>query len=177
MSEHNYFYTDGNTSFGPFTLEDIKKQDIKRDTLIWYQGLNDWTRADLITELKDLFELIPPAVIIEPEKEEDNTWKTPQYGKPPKTWLVESILSFLFCCFPFSIAGIVNAVRVETLFYAGLVDEAKEASAKAKKWTIVSLWVGIGFWVLYLLYFFVIIGLGVLSGLDFFSGFDNSYSI
>jgi len=34
--------------------------------------------------------------------------------KPPKSWLVESILVTLFCCLPFGIAGIVNASRVES---------------------------------------------------------------
>ena len=178
MNGHSYFYTDGNTSFGPFSLEDLKKQHITRDTLIWYQGLGDWTRADALGELAELFELLPPVIIAEPEKKEDNSQKVPQYGKPPKTWLLESILSFIFCCFPFSIAGVINAVRVETLFYAGLVDEAKEASAKAKKWATVSLWIGIGFWVLYILFYFVlVVRLGVLSETEFFSTFDSSYAI
>src|SRR4029079_6010877 len=39
-------------------------------------------------------------------------------NRPPKSWLAESILVTLFCCMPFGIAGIVNASRVESRFYA-----------------------------------------------------------
>lgn len=172
----SYFYSDGNTSIGPFTLEDLKKQNINQDTLIWYQGLEEWTPAGELSELADLFELNPPPIIVTENnkaKEEPQKIK-PSYAKPPKTWLVESILSLMFCCFPFSIAGIVNAARVETLFYAGLIDEAKEASAKAKKWVTVSFWVAIGLWVLYFVFIF---GMGLFSALDFFSTFDSIYGV
>lgn len=62
---------------------------------------------------------------------------------PPKSWLVESILVTLFCCLPFGIAGIVNASRVESRFYAGDVEAANRASANAKKWTLWALGLGI----------------------------------
>ncbi|ANQ52708.2 CD225/dispanin family protein [Flammeovirga yaeyamensis] len=55
-------------------------------------------------------------------------------GQPPKSYLVESILVTLFCCLPFGIAGIVNASKVESRFYAGDVEGAEKASQEAKKW-------------------------------------------
>jgi len=79
--------------------------------------------------------------------------------KPPKTWLVESILATLFCCLPFGIAGIVNASKVETRFYAGDIDGANRASAEAKKWTMVSLWIGLAVIVVYGI--MMVLGLGV----------------
>ncbi|WP_419184195.1 DUF2752 domain-containing protein [Xiashengella succiniciproducens] len=42
-----------------------------------------------------------------------------KFQQPPKTWLGESILVTIFCCLPFGIAGIVNASKVESRFYAG----------------------------------------------------------
>ena len=68
---------------------------------------------------------------------------------PPKSWMVESILVTLFCCLPFGIAGIVNASKVESKFYAGDIAGAKRASDEAGKWTKVSFFIGIGGIVLY----------------------------
>ena len=55
--------------------------------------------------------------------------------KPPKSWLVESILVTIFCCLPFGIVGIVNASRVESRYYAGDIEGAMRASQEAGKWT------------------------------------------
>jgi ribosomal protein L40E len=71
--------------------------------------------------------------------------------KPPKTWLVESILVTLFCCLPFGIAGIVNASKVESRFYAGDIEGANRSSADAKKWTTISFWIGLAVGVIYLI--------------------------
>ena len=80
---------------------------------------------------------------------------------PPKTWLVESILVTLFCCLPFGIAGIVNASKVESRFYAGDITAAQQASDNAKKWTIVSLIVGASGIIIYIILMF----LGVAASL------------
>ncbi len=84
-------------------------------------------------------------------------------SRPPKTWLVESILVTLFCCLPFGIAGIVNATKVESRFYAGDYEGANIASAEAKKWTMVSLWIGVGLAALYLI-LVVVVGVGGFFG-------------
>lgn len=81
--------------------------------------------------------------------------------RPPKTWLVESILVTLFCCLPFGIAGIVNAAKVESRFYAGDVEGALNSSREAGKWTKISFWIsiaGVG------IYALIIIFIGVASG-------------
>ena len=58
----------------PFSLTEIYKKDIKEDTLIWYEGLNDWTKAKEISELKVMFKVnlspIPP-----PENKDNNLMK------------------------------------------------------------------------------------------------------
>jgi len=84
--------------------------------------------------------------------------------RPPKTWLVESILVTIFCCLPFGIAGIVNASKVESRFYAGDVDGANRASADAKKWTIVGLCVGAVVVIIYLILIFAGVIAGIGSG-------------
>ena len=81
-------------------------------------------------------------------------------GQPPKTWLVESILVTLFCCLPFGIAGIVNATKVESLYYAGNIEAAERASRDAAKWTKIGFIVGI---VVVVLYFLLVVAGAVLG--------------
>lgn len=77
-------------------------------------------------------------------------------GNMPTTYLWQSIAATLLCCLPFGIAGIVYANKVSDLYIMGRLEEAQNASNKAKTWTIVSFCVGLGFWLLYLL--IIIIG-------------------
>jgi Interferon-induced transmembrane protein len=67
--------------------------------------------------------------------------------KPPKSWLLESILVTLFCCLPFGIVGIIQASKVESRWYAGDHDGSEYASAEAAKWTKIGFFVGIATYV------------------------------
>lgn len=142
-----YFYTDGTNTLGPFTLEELRNKNITRETKVWFQELGEWKPAGTIPELTDIFQLVPPA-ITKPSSNV-NSLENLNNLKPPKTWLIESILVTLFCCLPFGIAGIVNASKVESRFYAGDIDGANRSSIGAKKWTIVSFWVGFAIGVIY----------------------------
>ena len=86
--------------------------------------------------------------------------------QPPKTWLVESILVTLLCCLPFGIAGIINASKVESNFYAGNVDEALRASREAAKWTKIGFWIGMSVVILYII-FIAIAGVAGITNGDF----------
>jgi hypothetical protein len=57
-----YFYSNGQDKEGPFSIEELKIEDIKPDTLIWYEGLDDWTPAIDIEQVKLILELNPPDV-------------------------------------------------------------------------------------------------------------------
>lgn len=89
---------------------------------------------------------------------------SPTGQKPPKSWLVESILVTLFCCLPFGIAGIVNASKVESRFYAGDIDGSNRSSAEAAKWTKIGFWVGIAGIVIYIIVWVVILGGAIGAG-------------
>jgi hypothetical protein len=47
-----YFVALLGESQGPYTIEDLKHQNITQDTLIWYEGLSDWKRAEDIEEIR-----------------------------------------------------------------------------------------------------------------------------
>ena len=73
----HYFYSDGEKENGPFTFEQLKNENIKKETLIWFEGLDDWKPAMEIRELDEIFELNPPPI---PQKE----FKTTEESSEPR---------------------------------------------------------------------------------------------
>lgn len=55
-----YYLHDGTSEQGPFSLEELKTKSLSADTSIWYEGLNSWTTANQVDELKPLLQLKPP---------------------------------------------------------------------------------------------------------------------
>ena len=158
-----YFYSDGTNKFGPFTLEELRLKNITRETKVWFQELADWQPAGTIPELSEIFKFTPPP--ISNSGPNFNNGENMMNQKPPKSWLVESILVTLFCCLPFGIAEIVNAARVESRYNSGNIDGAYQASKEAKKWTLVSFWLGLIGGILYV----ILMLTGAISG--FYQGF------
>ncbi|WP_405377187.1 CD225/dispanin family protein [Nonlabens sp. Asnod3-A02] len=80
-------------------------------------------------------------------------------GPPPKTYLAESIIVTIICCWPLGIPAIINAAKVDRLHQQGLYADAQRASEKAKQWCIYSAIGAAVFIVLYFLFVFLIVGL------------------
>ena len=150
-----YFYLEGSIKQGPFTLEELKKKNLKRSTLVWCHPMPDWKPAGELPELDELFSMIPPDVKpgAESKARQQPAGPTPVM---PKTWLVESILVMLFCCLPFGIAGLVFASRVDSKFYQGDYAGAEQASREAGRWTKIGFWLAIIFYIIVL--FLTLIG-------------------
>ena len=145
-----YFYSDGTSKFGPFSIEELREKNITEETLIWFQGLSEWLPARHFSELSDILASSPPPITsISSDSHTQSSYINNR--QPPKTWLVESILATLFCCLPLGIVGIVNASRVESRFHAGDFDGAQQASADAAKWTKLSLGIGVAVGVIYII--------------------------
>jgi hypothetical protein len=148
-----YYYSDGVNQHGPFTKEELREKHISRDTLVWFNGMANWQPAGTVQELGDIFFMPPPPITPPPSGQQYGTnnagASSANNTRVPKTWLVESILVTLFCCLPFGIVGIINASKVESRFYAGQIEEAIKCSEEAKKWTMISFWIGIAVGVIY----------------------------
>ena len=59
-----FFYSDGQSKHGPFNTAELKTKNISPETLIWYEGLDDWKLAKDIEEMIPILELIPPPLPI-----------------------------------------------------------------------------------------------------------------
>lgn len=88
-------------------------------------------------------------------------------NKPPKSWLVESILATIFCCLPFGVVGIINASKVESRFYAGDIAGAEHASKEAGKWTKIAIIVGVVLTIL----IFVFYGVAIFTAISSEGGY------
>lgn len=61
---------------GPFTLEEVKRQGISADTLVWFKGMPDWKEARAIPELAGAYiPDIPPTAEVD-EDEDDAVEET-----------------------------------------------------------------------------------------------------
>jgi len=57
-----YFFYNGDVKEGPIVLDELKRKDIKPNTLIWHEGLENWQEANSFDELREIFELRPPTL-------------------------------------------------------------------------------------------------------------------
>lgn len=64
IPEIQYFVAINGQQNGPFTLDVIKRMiqqgTLKRETLIWNQGLPGWLAAETVTDISPLFSTMPP---------------------------------------------------------------------------------------------------------------------
>ncbi len=154
---NRYFYIDSEgKQKGTFSLEELRKERIDRNTLVWTQGMEEWKRAYDVVDLQPLFDI--SATTYSPigdttPQQASSYQQEQQYNMPimPKSWMVESILvtilPFVLCGNIFSLLGItaiVNASKVEPLYRQGLFAQSQEASANAARWTKITLWIAIG---------------------------------
>jgi hypothetical protein len=89
-----YYIHDGKDQKGPFTFDQLKGLNISKSTSLWYEGLENWTTAGNVDELKVLFNntapppfekppVSPPPIpkiakqktIITNSKKKSKTWK------------------------------------------------------------------------------------------------------
>lgn len=178
---NRYFYIDTTgKQKGTFSPDELGKEHVKRDTLVWTQGMEQWKRADEVEELRFLFTggsgdyrtAYPNPSVPYPQYAAPHVADT---SRPmPRTWLVESILvtilPFVFCSSFLSllgIIGIVYAAQVESFYNRGDYAAAAESSRAAGKWTKIALWIAIG-WVLLIAIAITlfIVFVGSLAGLE-----------
>jgi hypothetical protein len=76
-----YYYNDGKEQHGPFTLEELKQQGIKRDTHVWFEGMSDWLPAKEVPEIAGV---LPPPIVATPPPIKPVTPQ--QETQPPKDY-------------------------------------------------------------------------------------------
>jgi len=57
-----YFLHNGTESSGPFDIDELKSMKITQNTPVWFEGMEKWSTAGKIEELKSVFAVIPPTI-------------------------------------------------------------------------------------------------------------------
>jgi hypothetical protein len=60
---NQFYYSDGKNQLGPFSLDELKTKNITKDTLVWYDGLPEWTEAGKLELLSILLKPVPPPLV------------------------------------------------------------------------------------------------------------------
>lgn len=195
---NSYYYLDAaNQQQGPLDGNLLPSKGVTAQTLVWAQGMAEWTPAGQVAELQPLFQAAQPAQPpyqqpaqhqyqqpAQPHVQQTEQSQYQQHYGPaqyqqhygpaqqpgaqgfqpkPDNYLVWAILTTICCCWPLGIVAIVYAAKVNNLYMTGQYQAAQEASANAKKWSIIT---AIGGAVVVLLYliFYVIMGAAIVSG-------------
>ena len=73
---------------------------------------------------------------------------------PIPTYITQAILVTFLCFLPLGIVAFINASKADNYLKAGIYELAKEYSDKARKWTVITFWIGISLKLLLFLVFF-----------------------
>ena len=66
---------------GPFTTDELKDIKITRETMVWFEGEEDWKKAVEIEELQEILKSIPPPLV---DKKIEDVKKSIDIGKPSR---------------------------------------------------------------------------------------------
>lgn len=58
----NYYLIIDAKQNGPYSFEELKNLSFKKETLVWYDGLDNWTRAEDLDELNEYVKILPPPI-------------------------------------------------------------------------------------------------------------------
>lgn len=123
-----YFYAKNGEQVGPFSLQELKEEGITPRTKIWYFGLESWTEAELLPELKGFFrtsEHMPPPIPSDP-----NILDSGLMEECPKNWRIQSVIAVFFASF-IGMAALYFSWKVDREYHAGNLYEANKASQMA----------------------------------------------
>jgi hypothetical protein len=77
-------------------------------------------------------------------------------GPPPDNYLVWAILATVFCCFLAGIPALLAATSVNERWLRGDQAGARDASLRARNWTIGAVLLGVIFWTTWMLGVFLL---------------------
>lgn len=158
-----WYYASDGAQKGPVSEEELKRLigggQVKPGDLAWHDGMPDWTPVSQIPTLAmvttapaspSMAPGPPPAEIApsgsaspyQPPTAAPGPVGAPG-GGPIPNYLWQAIVVTLLCCMPLGVAGIIFAAKVEPLRKGGDEAGAWEASAKAKKYTLIGFVVGL----------------------------------
>jgi TM2 domain-containing membrane protein YozV len=63
----SYYIADGGAQRGPFPVEQLTAQGLRRDSLVWAEGMSEWQKAQDVPALRELLEAASPVAAAQPD--------------------------------------------------------------------------------------------------------------
>lgn len=160
-----WYYSKNGTQLGPVEEGELRAKiasgEISSADLVWREGMTDWLPSAKVPELAGVAAATAPAYA-PPAPPTSGVAGGSPYTPPVATpqaaaavdipnYLWQSIVVTIFCCWPFGIPAIVFAAKVDGLKTRGDIAGAQAASKSAKTWCGVSVGVGVGVFILWIL--------------------------
>lgn len=127
-----YYYLDENVQHGPVSLEELKEVNLTRQTLVWYEGVADWTKAESLTDLKPLFVTTPPP----PPISQQSKTKSEQFEqkKPKSNILLAFVIgAFVLIGLIYLVQNIKSSAANQAVQTVEDNTQANESLAKERK--------------------------------------------
>ena len=145
-----YFYHSTSGQRGPFVVEELKQQAIGPETLVWYEGLAQWTIAGTLDELATVLRAMPPP-LLPPQLSPELTNLAPNAAGPvvpstkmrtwhesKRTWLGVAALFWLVFIISFFYWHTQTAASVpipeETALSAEVAEEKTPEQLRVELW-------------------------------------------
>ena len=146
-----YYYVKNGQQAGPVEESELIGLGVTQDTLVWCNGMAEWTKAGKVSALAYLF--ATPSHPVEESAAystgQPNAGVTSTYPVSAK-WLVFSILAICWCSF-FGIPGIIWWARARTKYNQGKYEEAASAAGVSEKWAKIGFWIGLAQVIMYMI--------------------------
>lgn len=173
-----YFYlTPQNEQKGPVEARQLTALGVNANTLVWTEGMAQWTPAGQVQELASFFapaaqpatpptpsyaaQQAAPQPAPQPAQQaapqsvvyvQTNPSGTSQPAMPkPGSNMILAVLTTVFCCLPLGIVGIVYASKVDGLYFAGDYAGALSAAKSARTWSVIGIVASLVISIIYLL--------------------------
>lgn len=129
-----YFYTIGVDRKGPFSFDELKNENLTRDTKLWFYGLDSWTPLSELEELKSLTNTIPPELDLSKIKENQNSYvlrnddlKKLNKPRPKKRNFKLIVLLIVIILIVFSISFVFYNSQQDKILYKNIVENSYES--------------------------------------------------
>lgn len=148
----NYHVVIEGQAVGPYTPQQLAALGINGETLIWYQGLENWVPAASVPEVMAAISAAQnhnsepkqqPAVPQTPVQpvQPQHAYQQPVNNEQPSNNLVFAIIG-LVMFFPLGIPALIKAIRVNGLWAQGQHEEAIAQSNSARKLGLIAIIIG-----------------------------------
>lgn len=142
-----WIYSDGR-QLGPYTFDRFAALGVDGSTPVWYDGLAQWTRADLAPLTAPLYSAASKVTdeVVEHHNRDcarAHACDTVQQPPCPPTYLFWSIFITCCCCQPGGIAGIIMAIVARNRYCSGDYRGARRMSEYIQWVIIISIVLGL----------------------------------